>query len=76
LEKLEGIDSVRVTLDPGRAIVIFDPARVRPEEMVQAIHEQTPFGASVLGIEEADKAPATPDCGWFGLFCEDGSGTE
>jgi copper chaperone CopZ len=73
LEKLEGIDSVRVTLDPGRAIVIFDPARVRPEEMVRAIHEQTPFGASVLGIEEASEAPAAADCGWFGLFCEDGS---
>ena len=37
LEALPGVSTVNVTLDPGRATVAYDPARVTPEALRDAV---------------------------------------
>jgi copper chaperone len=37
LAGLPGVHSVTVTLDPGQASVAYDPARIDPNAMVQAV---------------------------------------
>jgi len=37
LTALPGVQSVEVTLSPGQALVVYDPARVAPAALVQAV---------------------------------------
>lgn len=36
LKKLEGIKEAKVTLNPPEAVVIFDPAKIRVEDLIKA----------------------------------------
>ena len=56
LEKLAGVKQASVTLEPGRAVVLFDPARVKPEEMIRAIREHAGFEAALTAVEDAPDA--------------------
>lgn len=37
VQKLDGVKSVETSLDDARTTVVYDPARVKPEEIVKAI---------------------------------------
>ena len=37
LTALPGVQSAEVTLSPGQALVVYDPARVAPAALVQAV---------------------------------------
>jgi len=37
LTALAGVQSADVTLNPGQALVVYDPARIAPAALVQAI---------------------------------------
>jgi len=37
LAALSGVQNVTVTLDPGQASVVYDPARIEPAALVQAV---------------------------------------
>jgi copper chaperone len=37
LAALPGVQSVEVTLNPGQALVVYDPARIAPAALKQAI---------------------------------------
>jgi copper chaperone len=37
LATLPGVQSVTVTLDPGQASVVYDPARIEPAALAQAV---------------------------------------
>ncbi len=39
LKQVEGVKSAKVDMDKGLAIVTFDPARVLPEELAQAVSD-------------------------------------
>ncbi|VAX17729.1 hypothetical protein MNBD_NITROSPINAE02-517 [hydrothermal vent metagenome] len=36
LEKLDGVESAKVTMNPPQAIVLYDPARITPDELTVA----------------------------------------
>ncbi len=44
LERLDGVKQAKVTFKPPEAVVQYDPERVTPEEMINAI-EQAGFKA-------------------------------
>jgi copper chaperone len=37
LAALPGVQSVNVTLNPGQADVVYDTARITPDELIQAV---------------------------------------
>ena len=37
LAALPGVQSVNVTLNPGQADVVYDTARIAPDELIQAV---------------------------------------
>ncbi len=39
LKKHPGVKSVAVTLDPAQAVVVYDPSRVEPVQLIKAINE-------------------------------------
>ena len=56
LEKLEGVEKVRVSLSGGEAVVSYDPSRVKIDDMDRAI-EDAGYSTSPTGEEsEAVKA--------------------
>ena len=69
LSGLTGIKSITVTLDPAQAVVVFDPAKVTSEKMVQTINEETSFQSRVLLVETATLEDLKPKCRMFGLWC-------
>ena len=67
------MDSASVTLSPGRAVVVYDPALVTAEQLVLAVTTETPFGAQVLDVMDAPEGRSggdeATDCLIWGLFC-------
>ncbi|MFQ6111312.1 MAG: cation transporter [Nitrospinota bacterium] len=47
LERLEGVERAEVSFWKKKAVVRYDPKRVTPEQMIQAVRE-IGFGASLL----------------------------
>lgn len=47
LEKLDGVSDAKVSFKEKQAVVIYDPAKVTPEKMVEAIHASLPYKAKV-----------------------------
>jgi copper chaperone len=45
LSALPGVQSAEVTLNPGQALVVYDPARVAPAALIQAVIDAG-FGAA------------------------------
>ncbi len=40
LEGLDGVQSARVSLEDKRAVVIYDPSRVQPPQMLEAVADE------------------------------------
>lgn len=49
LEKLDGVSDAKVSFKEKQAVVTYDPAKVTPEKMVEAIHANLPYKAKVAG---------------------------
>ena len=68
------MQSAYVTLNPGEAVVIFDPKKVTAKALAQAVITKTPYGAEVLSVREVSESEL-PDAGGrkncliWGLFC-------
>ena len=52
------------------AVVVYDPVRVTPEQMVAAIHTATSFQASVLSVGDVESTADGDNCLFLGLFCD------
>ena len=68
------MQSAYVTLNPGEAVVIFDPKKVTAKALAQAVKTKTSFGAEVLSVREVleSKLPdagGRKNCLIWGLFC-------
>lgn len=48
LTKLDGVADAKVSLDDKKAVVTYDPAKVTPEKMVEAIQGKLPYKVKVL----------------------------
>jgi len=70
LEGLEGVLTVRVSLDLWTAEVIYDPARVTIEKMIGAMDNKG-YTARVVKPEGEDSAPKSRknNCGIGNAFC-------
>ena len=53
LKKLDGVNGVQVSLDDRKAVVTYDPARVSPAKMVEAIQGSLSYKARVLAPAKA-----------------------
>ena len=53
LGSLDGVVDARADFVEGTAVVTYDPGRVAPEQMVEAINTQTFFRASLPDVEGA-----------------------
>lgn len=49
LEKLDGVSDAKVSLKDKQAVVTYDPAKVTPEKMVEAVNANLPYKAKVAG---------------------------
>lgn len=54
LKKLDGVADAKVSLGDKQAVVTYNPARVTPEKMVEAIHSKLPYKAKVLARAKAN----------------------
>lgn len=68
------MQSAYITLNPGRAVVVFDPKRVTAENMAQAVSIKTPFGAEVRSVEKYSgktekNGGRRKNCLILGFFC-------
>ena len=68
------MQSAYVTLRPGRAVVVFDPARVTAQELAQAVIRKTPYRAELLSVVDVSASRGSDaedgeNCLIFGLFC-------
>lgn len=50
--------SAKVTLNPGRALVVYDPKLVTPEKLARTVGTETQFKAEVMGDVAAPAASA------------------
>lgn len=57
LEKLDGVSEARVHFDEKRAVVRYDPSKVTPGRMAEAIRATLPYEASVLPASAAGEVP-------------------
>ena len=71
LEKLDGIHSSTVSLNREQAIVIFDPQKVEPEDMVRSINESSGFRARVISVGDVQEESPAPNCLFLGFFCDE-----
>lgn len=46
LGKLDGVSDAKVSFREKRAVVTYDPGKVTPEQMVEAIHAKLPYKAT------------------------------
>lgn len=61
LAGLDGVSRAQADIDTQTATVTYDPARVTPQQMVQAINTNTYYQASVFdGASPAGPAPMPP----------------
>ena len=60
-----------MSLARDEAVVVYDPMRVTPEQMVDAIHSGTPYQASVVSVGEVQPNADGGNCLFLGLFCDD-----
>lgn len=70
LSGLAGMEASRVRL--GSALAVYDPQRLTPEQIAEAVNRKTPFQARVTGDREHDpEAFAARDKGCWLLrwFC-------
>ena len=51
LGSLDGVVNAKADFVAGMAVVTYDPARIAPEQMVEAINTQTFFRASLPSVE-------------------------
>ena len=52
LKKLDGVVDAKVSLEEKKAVVTYDPAKVSPDKMVEAIQTRLPYKAKVLEPEK------------------------
>jgi copper chaperone CopZ len=50
-----GVTRARVTLDPDEALVTYDPARVKVEDLIAAVGKATPPQDQVYSAKVKDK---------------------
>ena len=60
-----------MSLARDEAVVVYDPVRVTPEQMVEAIHSGTPYQASVVSVGDVEPiADGETDCLFLGFLCD------
>ncbi len=52
LEKMEGVASAEPSAASALAVVVYDPAKITPEKMAEAVNTQTEYKASVPGADK------------------------
>ena len=55
LKKLDGVSDAKVSVEEKRAVVSYDPAKITPQKMVEAIHAKLSYKAKVAAEQEAKK---------------------
>ena len=53
LKQLDGVSDAKVSLEEKKAVVNYDPAKVTPEKMVEAIQTKLTYKAKVVDAAKA-----------------------
>jgi mercuric transport protein len=56
LKKLDGVSEAKVSFEEKKAVVAYDPAKITPQKMADAINAKLPYKAKVV----ASGGPAKP----------------
>lgn len=56
LKKLDGVSEAKVSFEEKKAIVAYDPAKITPQKMADAINTKLPYRAKVV----ISRGPAKP----------------
>lgn len=55
LKKIDGVSDAKVSFDEKKAVVTYDPAKVTPQKMADAVNAKLPYKAKVVTSGEAAK---------------------
>lgn len=50
LKKLDGVSEAKVSFEEKRAVVAYDPAKITPQKMADAINAKFPYKAKVAAL--------------------------